>query len=169
MGAWFRWIRELFMAEVSGTLGKRVNRAAALIPQTATEAIFNIVGGNVLITSLIGEVTVLIGNVVNTLQLQVNPTAGAAVVLDGGTYNPQAIAVGIMVTPTGNPADILQAGLSLPGGLAGGLLLSGINTHGWIAPPGTIELTTTGNSVTGQMKWQCHYVPLDAGAVVQAA
>jgi len=169
MGAWFRWIRQLFMAEVSGALGKRVDRAAALIPQTATEVLFNIAGGNVLITSLIGEVTVLIGNVVNTLQLQVNPTAGAAVVMDDGTYNPQAIAVGIMVTPTGNPADILQAGLSLPGGLAGGLLATGINTHGWIAPPGGIELTTTANSLTGQMKWKCHYIPLDEGAVVQAA
>ena len=169
MGAWFRWIRDLFLAEVSGTLGKRVNRAAALIPQTATEALFNVVGGNVLITSIIGEVTDLIGNVVNTLQLQVNPTVGAAVVLDSGAYNPQAIAVGIMVTPTGNPADILQAGLSLPGGLAGGLLATGINTHGQIAPPGTIELTTTADSVTGDMKWQVHYVPLDAGAVVQPA
>ncbi|MBA7553989.1 hypothetical protein ES705_46599 [subsurface metagenome] len=169
MGAVFRWIRQLFLAEVSGTLGKRVNRAAALIPQTATEAIFNVVGGNVLITSLIGEVTVLIGDVVNTFQLQINPTAGAAVVLDDGAYNPQANAVGIMVTPTGNPADILQAGLSLAGGLAGGLLLTGINTHGWIAPPGAIELTTSADSVTGQMKWQVHYVPLDAGAVVQAA
>jgi len=169
MGAWFRWIRALFLAEVSGTLGKRVDRAAVLIPQTATEAIFNVVGGNVLITSLIGEVTVLIGNIVNTLQLQINPTAGAAVVLDNGTYNPQAIAVGIMVTPTGNPADILQAGLALAGGLAGGLLATGINVHGWIAPPGTIELTTTADSVTGMMKWQCHFIPLDAGAVVQPA
>ena len=169
MGAIFRWLRQLFLAEVSGTLGKRVDRAAALIPQTATEVLFNIVGGNVLITSLIGEVTVLIGNVVNTLQLQINPTAGAAVVLDDGTHNPQAIAVGIMVTPTGNPADILQAGLAIAGGLAGGLLATGIHTHGWNAPPGTIDLTTTANSITGQMKWKCHYIPEDPGAVVQPA
>ncbi len=169
MGAIFRWIRELFLAEVSGTLGKRVNRAAALIPQTATEALFNVVGGNVLITSIIGEVTVLIGNVANTLQLQINPTAGAAVVLDDGTYDPDSNPVGTLVAPTGNPADILQAGLAIAGGLAGGLLATGINTHGWIAPPGAIELITTADSVTGQMKWQCHYVPLDAGAVVQPA
>jgi len=169
MGAIFRWIRELFLAEVSGTLGKRVNRAAALIPQTATEALFNVVGGNVLITSIIGEVTVLIGNVANTLQLQINPTAGAAVVLDGGGYNPQANAVGTLVTITGNPADDIIGGLAIAGGLAGGLLATGINTHGWVAPPGTIELITTADSVVGQMKWQCHYVPLDAGAVVQPA
>lgn len=168
MGAWFRWLRQLFLAEVSA-LGKRVDRPTLLIPQTATEALFNVVGGNVLITSLIGEVTLLIGNVVNTLQLSVNPTIGAAVVLDDGAYNPQANAEGIMVAPTGNPADILQSGLAIAGGLAGGLLLTGINTHGWIAPPGAIELETTANSVTGDMKWKCHFIPLDRGAVVQAA
>jgi len=146
-----------------------VNRAAALIPQTATEALFNIVGGNVLITSIIGEVTVLIGNVANTLRLQINPTIGALVVMSDATYDLDANPVGTMVTPTGNPADILQAGLALPGGLAGGLLITGINIHGWIAPPGAIEAITGGDSVTGQMKWQCHYVPLDAGAVVQPA
>ncbi|MBU1173549.1 MAG: hypothetical protein KKD44_28610, partial [Proteobacteria bacterium] len=46
-------------------LGRPLFRAATTLPQTAAFAIFNIVGGKVLMTSIVGEITVILGAVGN--------------------------------------------------------------------------------------------------------
>lgn len=158
-------LKALAEGYAGGRLGTPVYRAARLIPQTATQNLFQIQGGNVLMTMIYGIVTVLIGNVVNTLQLQADPTAGAPVVLDAGTYNPQAIAVGTIVSCVGAPGSALVGGLSVLGGMAAGAAATS-QCQGWIIPIGTIDLITTANSVTGQMRWAMWYIPLDRGANV---
>src|SRR4051812_41312051 len=60
-------------------LGQRVTRAAALLPATTQAAIFTVAGGKVLVTSLIGEVVVVMPATVNTVKVTGNPTAGTDV------------------------------------------------------------------------------------------
>lgn len=168
MGVWFRWIRALYECSVS-SLGKRVDRATAGYI-TGVSDIFRISGGNVLVTSLIGEVTTVIPAGANDMQFRANPTIGAEVVLDA-VLDIDGHAEGMLYTITGNPADAIISGLSIPGGLAGGLLATGINTHGWAIPPGTIDASFAhaNGTGTGRIKFQLYFIPLDRGAVVQVA
>jgi hypothetical protein len=152
-----------------GPLGLRVARAAAAVPQAAWQAIFTITGGNILVTAVLGERTVIQAGGADTMQMRANPTAGAAVNMDIGTLITTADAVGTLYTLTGNPVDPIQSGLALPGGLAGGLLATGDNVHGWIIPIGDIEYTCTAAAGTGSIAWTIFYIPLDLGALAVAA
>jgi len=63
----------------SVVLGVSVSRAAALLPATTQAAIFNIIGGKVLVTSLVGEVVVVMPATTNTTKVTGNPTTGTDV------------------------------------------------------------------------------------------
>lgn len=141
-------------------LGAAVNRTAALLPATTQAAIFNVVGGKVLITSLIGEVVVAMPATVNTVKVTGNPTAGTDV--DWTTA---------VSTASAEAGSIITLGVTAGGALvvknAGGG--NGLGYVGFIAQIGTLDLVTTGTAATGTVKWLCTYVPLDAGATVTAA
>lgn len=141
-------------------LGVRVERAAALQPQTAQAAIFTVAGGKVLVTSLIGEVVAATPATVNTLKITGNPTAGTDVDWTTATSTASKEA-GAIITPAAT------AGGALVVANAGGG--NAIAPTGYLAQIGTIDLVTSGSAATGTIKWTLTYVPIDTGAVVTAA
>ena len=58
--------------------GITVNRAAATLPQTATTNYFQITGGRVIVTNLIGSVTVATGATATTLAINYLNSASTA-------------------------------------------------------------------------------------------
>lgn len=139
-------------------LGQRVERGTALLPMAASLNIFTIVGGKVLMTSLVGEITAAIGAVLNQSKLLTTPTLGS-------------------------PRDIC-ADLDTQSYAEGDLLgITGINTDAMIPPAtdgciegmtipvilkaGVLTLECDGNTVVGKVKWTLHYIPIDDGAYVE--
>lgn len=162
MGAMFRWLRALYQSKVA--LGQRVNRASATLPQAAAAAIFNIVGGRVLLTSIVGQIEVVIAAVapavnVNT-KLTATPTTGTArdicAILDINAY-----VVGDQLGITGINTDAM-----LPPASAG--TIEGMTVKGVVLKEGTLDLDCA-QANTGEISWVVHYIPIDEGAVVQAA
>lgn len=138
--------------------GIRVDRATATLPQTAAAAIFNIVGGKVLITGIVGEVTTAIQNQANNTKLTANPTTGTSVdlcaVLDIANDE-----VGCLYGCTGTVSN------ALVGANAG---YAPWPTFAFVVNTGTIDLDCAASN-TGSVKWSLFYVPLDDGAYVTAA
>lgn len=141
-------------------LGARVDRAAALQPQTTQAAIFTVAGGKVLVTSLVGQVVVATPATTNTLKITGNPTVGTDVDWTTATSTASKEA-GAVITPAAT------AGGALVVANAGGG--NAVAPTGYVAQIGTIDLVTTGSAATGTIKWTLTYVPLDYGATVTAA
>lgn len=142
-------------------LGLKVDRTTAALPQTALGNIFTVSGGRVVITSVVGEVTTVLGAGANSLTIGYAPTVGVgdAAALGGGASSLATAAVGthVVSNPGGDVfVDLAtQAGTPLPLG-------------GFVVDPGSVTVTTTG-SVTGSVKWSITYIPFeDAGIVVAA-
>ena len=138
--------------------GKSVSRTTAALPQTAAAAIFNVVGGRVAITKIVGEVTTAIQNQANNTKLTANPTAGTSVDICA-VLNIADDEVGCLYGITGLNTDALigiNAG-ALPG-----------QTRDVVVNAGTIDLDCAASN-TGSVKWTVFYVPIDEGATVTAA
>lgn len=139
-------------------LGMRVDRPAATLPQTVAAAIFNVIGGKVAITGIIGEVTVIMGATANNTKLTGNPTVGTGVDLCAvlATENDE---VGCLYGITGAIAD------ALVGEDAGA---APMQANPLAVGEGTIDLDCAANN-TGEAKWSIFYVPIDDGAYIEAA
>jgi hypothetical protein len=138
--------------------GKLVNRATALPPQAASAAIFTVVG-RVLLIALYGEVTTAIGAVANATKVLYNPTAAGASTDLCATLDINAAAVGTMYSLPAAVATGLVTGVSTVQHLSGPRVLG----------PGGVELSCAGSSVTGAIRWEALFVPLDAGGNLTAA
>jgi hypothetical protein len=139
-------------------LGEKVERSTATLPQTAAGAIFNIRGGKVAITGIVGEVTTAIQNQANNTKLVANPTAGTSVDICA-VLNIANDEVGTLYGITGTFSDALQGVNAGACNLQSKLVV--VNT-------GTIDLDCAASN-TGSVKWTIFYVPVDAGAYVEAA
>jgi hypothetical protein len=137
--------------------GTRVEKAYPTIA-VETKTLFNVTGGKVLITSLVGEVTTAI-TVAGTTKLQANPTVGTTGDLCAATD------LGTTDTPAG---DLISFQ-----GLKGDSIVFGVGAAPTLKQPivvsaGTIEqVTATG--ADGGITWVLTYVALDNGAAVTAA
>ena len=140
-----------------GVLGKRVDKAAANLPQTAAGGLFTISGGRILLTAIVGEVTTIIQNIAVNAKLNAAPTTGGGADICAN-LNIQNFAVGRLLGITGVPADAM---VSLGGVVA-------IMTQPFVLKPGTLQMTTDANA-TGQVKWSLFYQPIDDEANVVAA
>ena len=139
-------------------LGRRVDKASASLPQTAVDALFNVVGGRVAITQLVGEVTTVIETKANNTKLVANPTTGSDVDLCA-VLDITADEAGTLYSISG------LAGDALIGSAAGGV---GGQARRVIVAPGTIDLNCAASS-TGATKWTVFYVPVDDGAYMSEA
>jgi hypothetical protein len=138
-------------------LGLRVDRASATLPQTAAAAIFNIVGGRVAMTAILGEVTVLLGAVGN-MSLESNPTVGTTAALCA-VLAAAALEEGTLLSIDGTKATAML------GVDAGG---TAMQSKPVALPVGTLDLRLSASNV-GECKWSIWYVPIDDGAYVTAA
>lgn len=142
-------------------LGTRVSRATGTLAAT-TVGLFTVAGGECLITSMYGLVTVSV-TVANSYFLQLTPTTGAAAQictsLDIGTTDTVA---GSLLT-FGASTATLPPKLMSPSTAAGGYgqPLSTVVTTG------TIQSVSAGTD--GNITWVLTYVPLTDGATIVAA
>jgi hypothetical protein len=139
-------------------IGMRVDRATASLPQTAASAIFNIVGGTVAITGIVGEVTTVIQTQATNTKLTANPTTGTSADICA-VLDITAKEVGGLFGITGLASD------ALVGGTAGAAVLP---RNPVVCNIGTLDLDCAASS-TGAIKWSIFYVPLEDGAYIEAA
>src|SRR5688572_30113843 len=129
-------------------LGNRVEKATGTLA-AATTALFNVTGGKVLITSIVGEVTTAI-TVANSYKLQANPTTGATgdlvAATDIGTTDTPA---GTLLGFDGVEASSIQQS---PGAVPLLARPIAVNT-------GTIEQVSAGTD--GAITWVLTYIPID--------
>jgi len=141
----------------------QVSRPAATVTQnTATEMLFRVFGGRVLVHMLIGEVTTAIQNQAMTLLLTHKKLDNASVAVGSAVDIAAATTatnkeLGSMLVPLGSGA----AAIFSNAGAALGTL--GRNTT--ILPQGELYATASANN-TGAMKYDIWYQPLDAGAYI---
>jgi len=128
-----------------------------MLPQDSTCPLFNVVGGRVAITQIIGEVTVVIETQANNTKLTANPTGGSAVDLCGAN-NISADAVGTLYGITGTVGNAMVA--------SNGALVP--QAAEIIVGEGTIDLDCAAEN-TGEIKWTIYYIAMDDGAYVTAA
>lgn len=150
------FVKALYLSR-PGALGQRAQRAAGTFTVGAHN-IFTIANGNVMITALYGEVTVQI-TTATTGRIAIDPTAGAAINMDDGTFL-YTLAVGQIVLI---PMDVVFPAVSA---LA---IAVPAWPYNYIAPPGTVTFTAAGVNSNGGLEWTLFYIPLDPGAVVTPA
>jgi hypothetical protein len=137
--------------------GQATDRAAAVLPQTATGTLFTIAGGRVILRGLVGEVTVALGATVTSAKIVHTPTVG--VVGDccaAGVIT--SLGLGSLLTLTGVLADLLNV-VTFAGSMC---------SRDLVLPVGALGLNTTASN-TGSVKWRAFWLPLDVGATVTAA
>jgi hypothetical protein len=144
----------LRIADIS--LGMRVDRASAVL--AGAQAIFTVYGGNVLVTGFYGEIMVLIDGA-NRLTL---------------TYDADTGATDTVLGSQGADIDTFIAGRMIYLPAAAGALTNTATAgacpldvaENWVLPPGHMDLTSTGTTTLGKIRWSIFYVPLEPGAYI---
>lgn len=134
--------------------GPTVVRAAAVLPATATQSLFNVVNGNVIITSIVGVVTTVMSATATNLKLNASNTATA-----GNTD----LCANVLVT-----SKAVGSIYAIPTlGSAATIDNFGVQNNEFVLGAGAIRAITDATN-TGAMKWYVNYIPLDNGAYVVA-
>lgn len=141
-------------------LGVKVDRATAALPSGTLGNIFTVSGGRVLITSLVGEVTTVLGAGANTITIGTAPTVGTGSATALGTSATiTTAAVGSHFAASAGGATVID--VSTQAGVT-------VAAAGFLVDAGSITITTTA-TVTGLVKWSITYIPYDDAATVAAA
>lgn len=140
--------------------GPQVLKTAQALPQTATSTLFTVTGGRVIITSLVGTVSTVIGGTATTVALGTAPTVGTAAT--GGIASATAVTSKEAGTHVWLPA---AAGSALVVGANAGAAAQLLGGQAYVVSAGTITWTTSA-STTGAISWALTYIPLDDGAAV---
>lgn len=139
-------------------LGKPpVSKASGAITGNPTLTMFNITGGEVLITGLWLKVTTAIAAAGGTLAVQGNPTAGDTQTIVTATD------LGTTDTAVGSVVGLTNGTTAAPAFLRGGTVYLGA-----VVTTGTVELVGA-SSVDGAVTMYVTWVPLTDGAVLAAA
>lgn len=137
--------------------GLKVERAAAVLPATATGHLFQVTGGRVVVTGIVGQVTTVCDATATTAKLTSTPATGTAVDLTSATAVTSKEVGSLLTLPLtlGGALNVQNAGAGeIPGALQ------------FVVPVGYVDLVTSATN-TGAVKWLLTYVPLDdAGSVV---
>jgi len=149
-------------AVLQAKLGIKVARAAADIVDGTQKALFNVLGGQILLTGLRMVISVAALDAgANNTNFKTNPTVGADMNLCAN-LDTVAAAIGAVFSITG---DITAA---MTGPVAGGGAMT--QDRPIIVPVGTIDIVSaadkgTGGALAAVDVW---YMPLDKGAYVTA-
>jgi hypothetical protein len=139
-------------------LGFHCARAGDTLPQTTTEHLFKVTGGRCLIRLLYGEVTDTISATDPQIRITSTPTTGSAVAL-GATVDTKDMAIGAFLLCENDTTALVIS-------TAGGIILAA-GARKAVVPVGYIDLISAA-SQTGSIQWDLYYVPLDAGAYIEA-
>lgn len=141
--------------------GTQVTKSWTLPGSATTQTLFTVGTGNVLITSMFGQVTTLIGSTATTVALGSKPTVGTEAT--AGIATATAVTSAEKGTFIGVQASSGVAGALVVGSSAGKAVWS---STAFVVAPGVIEATTSANAGAGVILWYVTYVPLDNGATV---
>lgn len=144
-------------AALLSEFGSKVSRATSNLPQTAQSALFNVLGGRVLVTGIVGTVTTAVQNQANNTKIVANPTTGGDVDM--------CTTLSIANKGVGTLFGIQAYGSAMIGAEAGAVPLP---TSPIVVAVGTIDLNCAASN-TGQVRWDIWYIPLDTGAYITAA
>lgn len=134
----------------------RVHRVGKVLPATTQAPIFNVVGGAVRISSLVGRFTVAGSATATTLKVTANPTV----------FNDVDLCTAVAIT-----SFAVGRLVGLSGALGSALAVAqafGGASPGYDVAAGTIDLVTSATN-TGQVEWFIEYVPLDPSARITVA
>jgi hypothetical protein len=146
----------------AGPFGVRVQRAAALVPQTATGSIFRVNGGRCAIY-LLGIFAAAASATVTNLTI-VNTTSGAAA--DRGATTSLSSATAITSAAIGSSVTLgATVGAALT--IGAGAIIWNLTPH--IVNIGTIDLTTSASNATASIRWLLWYIGLDPQAFINTA
>lgn len=140
------------------TLGIKVSKSAASLPQSATQNLFTVAGGRVLIRRMVGQVTTVIQSTDPVLKVTATPTTGTAVDVASTVDTSSLDEAGGLLVVEGDGTALVKS-------TAGAAF---IGPNEWLCAPGTIDLIS-GASKTGATKWDLYYFPYDDGASVVSA
>lgn len=150
-------------------LGKRVYRDRAILGKQETYDLFDVAGGLVLVTSIIGYVHVQLEADVAQIQLRANPDAGAAVNLDDGSLVVNATPAGTMFYLP----DVNTTPLRATNAVVGAIDIADVYSprlKTFVTSTGVIDLiVSAADSETGTVSWTLHYIPIDQYASVVPA
>ena len=132
--------------------GTKLERAAAVLPATATATYFTITGGRIILTTLVGEVTAATGATATTLAVNlVGSINGLTQVLCNAT------------SVTSLSLGTAYAFAALATAPTIGAAFNQNNET--VLTPGVIQFVTSATN-TGSFRWTLMYIPLDDGATV---
>ena len=142
--------------------GLRVDRATANLPASTASNIFTI-SGNVLVLSIIGEVTTVIETQANNTKLKFTSTSPGATTDLCAVLDTTAKAVGSffsIIGTLGTAMKVTTNNLIVPA--------DNLAAPGLVLGAGAILLDCAATN-TGKVAWSIFYVPLEDGAVITAA
>ncbi len=146
-------------------LGSKVTKATGVVANGVTN-LFTITGGRVVVTSLIGRVTVAIGATASNAKLTFNPTAAGTSVDLCTAVSVASDAVEQTYTLASTHSTAAPGALITAGDVGWG---SGILAFPDILQAGVIEQNLSADPVGGEISWSLTYFPYDNGASVAAA
>ncbi|HZN70571.1 MAG TPA: hypothetical protein VFC00_02640 [Micromonosporaceae bacterium] len=150
-------------AFLKAQFGFKVTKATGVVIN-GEDPLFTIAGGKVLVTGILGFVTVVIGSTVSNLKLVFDPTA------TGADFD--------LCTATAITSDAVEQQYTIAGTVesVGALLVAGavgqcnpFFTDPLSLTPGQIHQNLSADPVGGEITWNLWYLPLDDGASVSAA
>ena len=149
-------------AVVGRYAGQHVGTAAEIIA-VATFGIFNVTGGDVLLTGFYGKVTTVIGAGASTLIVVYTPTGGAQNAMSATSASIAADPVNTIYMWDG-----LLAGVLMPLGAAavgvGNGYLGCWTAKPLLVGPGQMGIANAVNALSGAIDWYAWYVPMWPGA-----
>lgn len=144
-------------------LGSQVSKATGVVAN-GTTSLFTITGGRIVLTSLVGRVTVAIGGTISNCKLVYNPTAaGTSFDLNTAT----AITSDAVEQTYTIAGDVETPGALLVAGAVG--QANGVFTKPYILQAGALEQNLSADPVGGEITWSVTYIPYDDGAALAAA
>jgi len=141
-------------------LWRTTTKATAQITST-DDGLFTVgTGGNVMITMLLGEMTIAHSATLNNCRIKHVPTAtGTDVFMSAASLDLTGLAIGGFIYLTGDKGAFAEKGE------VGQMM----ETGGMILGPGLIEIQCSASPAAGSAKWFCSWIPIDVGASVAAA
>lgn len=140
------------------SLGRYVQGKTSTVSGAGTHQVFTVAGGEVLITSLWGKVDTAITGATGTYALQVDPTTG-----DTDTVV-TATPLGATDVVAGTVLGVRDQGDGTTDFAPGQFALGNL-----VATTGEVELVAADATADGVIDWFCTWVPLTAGATVEAS
>lgn len=153
-------------------LGRQVTSSLTAAPQSTSTTLFTVTGGMVMVTSIVGIVTTVIGSTTVNYNLTHTPTGGSAADLVAATACTSDAVGTIYSLVSGVATDLLSIQNTSSLG-TGGAAASDVPTVTYaqllrqpiVLPAGAVKWKTSA-STTGAVTWKMTYVPYDTGAAV---